>query len=458
MEPTILRNLLYNQEYVRTALPYLKEEYFVQPADNLIFRLIHNHIDKYNKNPTRESLALDLEKETISEGLYTDAMELLENLSEDPADLEWLVNETETFCKDKALFNALKQSVSIVDGSDKNLARGSIPEILKEALAISFDPDVGHDYLNDPDKRYDDMHCNVRKIPFDIAYLNKITNGGVEPKSLNIILAGTNVGKSLFLCHDAAHKLALGHKVLYVTYEMAESKIGQRIDANLMHTELDDFMDMSREEYMKKFNKLKETCKGELVIKEFPAAMTNVNHLRHLLSELQLKRDFEPDIIYIDYINLLTSSRLRYGSTVNSYLLVKAVAEEVRGLAQEYNLPIMTATQTNRGGQSSSDLELDDTGESFGLPQTADFMLGVMVPQEMVDLSQWYVKQLKNRYKDKSKNRTGIIGVDYPRMKLYDIAGDDDDDPNPGTVFTTNVPWNATGDKPEWEDRFDDFR
>lgn len=459
MEQTILRCLLSNDEYVRRALPFIKEEYFTEQTDILLFRLIREHIDSYSSLPTKESLGVALQAlENIGETLFQETCELIDSLDTSPVDVDWAIDKTESFCQDRALYNAIKKSIEIVDGNDgaTGLAVGALPELMTDALGVCFDPKIGHEYVGGEDERYADLHFNAKKMPFDIGYLNTITNGGVETKSLNIILAGTNVGKTMFMCHDAATKLAQGGNVLYCTYEMPETKIGWRIDANLAGIPLDDFLTMSQERYKKVMEGVYRNVKGRLIIKEYPAAVTHVGHLRHLLGDLKLKAGFSPDVIYIDYINLLVSSRMKYGNSVNTYMMIKAIAEELHGLAKEYDVPIWSGTQTNRGGQSSSELELEDTAESFGLPQTCDLMLGFAAPDDMVELGQILVKQLKNRYRNKYKNNKGVIGVDYERARFHDV----EDDAQLADYHSTSQPHFDSPERlsDEQRQKFDAFR
>lgn len=437
IEHIIFGNLIENEEYGRKVIPFLKEEYFTDTVDRKIFSIIHDYVGKYNNFPTKSAVEIDLnDVGGLSDDQFKTAKEVVSGLdkSED-RDVAWLVDNTEKFCKDKALYNALMQSIQIVDDSKKDsISVGSIPQILTDALGVSFDSHIGHDFLNDAAERYEFYHRKEVRIGFDIDYFNKITQGGLPRKTLNIALAGTGVGKSLFMCHGAAHNLMAGQNVLYITLEMAEERIAERIDANLLGVTLDDLKDLPQAIYYKLVGKVKERAKGKLIVKEYPTACAGSANFRHLLNELKIKKNFIPDIIYIDYLNICASSRIKPGSNVNSYTYIKAIAEELRGLAVEFNVPIVSATQTNRSGFSNSDVGLEDTSESFGLPATADFMFALITSEELRQLNQIMVKQLKNRYGDPSVHKRFVIGVDYSKMRLYnveasaqvDIVKDDD--------------------------------
>ena len=437
IEHIIFGNLIENEEYGRKVIPFLKEEYFTDTVDRKIFSIIHEYVGKYNNFPTKSAVEIDLnDVGGLSDDQFKTAKEVVSGLdkSED-RDVAWLVDNTEKFCKDKALYNALMQSIQIVDDSKKDsISVGSIPQILTDALGVSFDSHIGHDFLNDAPERYEFYHRKEVRIGFDIDYFNKITQGGLPRKTLNIALAGTGVGKSLFMCHGAAHNLMAGQNVLYITLEMAEERIAERIDANLLGVTLTDLKDLPQAIYYKLIGRVKERAKGKLIVKEYPTACAGAANFRHLLNELKIKKNFIPDIIYIDYLNICASSRIKPGSNVNSYTYIKAIAEELRGLAVEFNVPIVSATQTNRSGFSNSDVGLEDTSESFGLPATADFMFALITSEELRQLNQIMVKQLKNRYGDPSVHKRFVIGVDYSKMRLYnveasaqvDIVKDDD--------------------------------
>ena len=431
IEHIIFGNLIENEEYGRKVIPFLKEEYFTDTVDRKIFSIIHEYVGKYNNFPTKSAVEIDLnDVGGLSDDQFKIAKEVVSGLdkSED-RDVAWLVDNTEKFCKDKALYNALMQSIQIVDDSKKNsISVGSIPQILTDALGVSFDSHIGHDFLNDAAERYEFYHRKEVRIGFDLDFFNKITQGGLPRKTLNIALAGTGVGKSLFMCHNAAQNLMSGQNVLYITLEMAEERIAERIDANLLGVTLDDLKDLPQAIYYKLVGKVKERAKGKLIVKEYPTACAGSANFRHLLNELKIKKNFIPDIIYIDYLNICASSRIKPGSNVNSYTYIKAIAEELRGLAVEFNVPIVSATQTNRSGFSNSDVGLEDTSESFGLPATADFMFALITSEELRQLNQIMVKQLKNRYGDPSVHKRFVIGVDYSKMRLYNVEASAQED------------------------------
>lgn len=426
LENVIFSNLLFNEGYARKVIPFLKGEYFSDKTDALIFDLIDGHVNRYKGFPSPEALVIDLlNRSDLNENQYTEAKDLISEIKSDNVagyDEEWLLDKTEEFCKDKALYNALMQSIQIVDGdkSGDRLSAGSIPQLLSDALGVSFDTNIGHDYLVDAESRFDFFSRKEHKIPFDLDFFNKITKGGVSKKTLNIALAGTGVGKSLFMCHCAAHNIMSGLNVLYITLEMAEERISERIDANLLDIKLDDLVQMPKDSFVKKINKLRKKTDGKLIVKEYPTACAGSANFRHLLNELALKKKFKPDIIYIDYLNICISSRIKSGANVNSYTYIKAIAEELRGLAIEFNVPIFSATQTTRSGYDSSDLSLTDTSESFGLPATADFMFGLVTNENLEKLNQILVIQLKNRYGDLNYFKKFVIGVDRSKMRLYD--------------------------------------
>lgn len=436
IEQTILSHLAYNEEYSRKVLPFLKEEYFVDPSHKITFKLVDSYINKYNGLPSKEAILIELGNASgLNETGFKAAKEVVESLTRDETGMDWLIDTTEKFCQDKALYNAVSKSIQIMDGTDKSFEKGMIPKVLQDALAVTFDNSVGHDYLEDFDQRYDFYHRKEARLPFDLNYMNEITNGGIPAKTLNIILAGTGVGKTMFMCHCAAGNLTLGRNVLYITMEMAEEEIAKRIDANLMNVPLDELLVLPRETYRTKVKKVREKTVGKLLIKEYPTASASSHHFRALLNELALKKNFVPDIIYIDYLNICASSRIKPGANVNSYTYIKSIAEELRGLAVEFKLPIVSATQTTRTGYSSSDVELTDTSESFGLPATADFMIALISTEELADMGQIMVKQLKNRYGDPNKFKRFVIGVDRAKMKFYDVEQGAQENLLEGPVF-----------------------
>jgi replicative DNA helicase len=423
-EQIILLNLMKSESFMRKTLPFLKSEYFDASPDRKIFEQIQNHINEYNKLPSTSALALGLEGRTdLTESEYTSCGEILDELSELPVESneEWLLDETEKFCQEKAIYNAIMDSIQILDGKDKTHDKGSIPLLLQDALGVSFDPHVGHDYIDKWDERYDFYHKIEKRIPFDLEYFNKITSGGIPRKTLSIILAGTGVGKSLAMCHFAAANLLQGYNVLYITLEMAEERIAERIDANLMNVTMDDLKMLSRDMYEKRMKNTMSKTKGKLIIKEYPTASAHTGHFRALMNDLALKRNFKPDIVFIDYLNICASARIKAGSNVNSYTYVKTIAEEIRGLAVEKEVAIFSATQVNRSGFTNSDPGLEDTSESFGLPATADLMFALISTEEMEQMGQIMVKQLKNRYNDPTLNKRFTVGIDRARMKLYDL-------------------------------------
>lgn len=428
LEHTILKNLIYNETYMRKVLPFLRPEYFKDPIERIVFNEIILFVEKYKNLPTHESLIINLtESVVLKEEQVRDGVELLKQVHLDrkePSDIPWLSTQTEKFCQDSALYNAVLEAVSIMDGHEKEggKLKASIPDILTKALSISFDPHVGHDYLLESESRFEFYHHTEKKIPFDLEYFNKITRGGFSTKTLNIFLAGTGVGKTLVMCHMAAAAMAQGNSVLYITMEMAEERIAERIDANLLNVELSKLATVSKPDYDKKFAALLSKTQGKLVIKEYPTAAASTLHFRALLNELALKKSFRPDIIFIDYLNICASSRIRIGGNVNSYTYVKSIAEELRGLAVEFDVPVVSATQTTRAGFDNSDLEVTDTSESWGLPQTADFMAAIIATEDLTALGQFMIKVLKNRYEDRKVNKRFVIGVDYPKMRLFDVA------------------------------------
>tara|TARA_Y100000296_G_scaffold48973_1_gene56117 strand:+ start:1031 stop:2395 length:1365 start_codon:yes stop_codon:yes gene_type:complete len=421
IEKTILGNLVYNESYVRMAFPFLKTEYFMNNDEQKLFGIIGEHIEKYKNTPSKEVLHIMLnERDNLTEEAYKNIFGLIDELrlTEDD-NIQWLIDTTEKFCQEKALYNALMESVHIVDEDNNSQDKGDIPKILTDALSVSFDPSIGHDYFEDSGDRFDYYHQKESKIEFDLEMLNKITKGGLSRKSLNIILAGTGVGKSLFMCHCSAANLSAGNNVLYITLEMAEEKIAERIDANLLDVSMEDLTGLSKKKYLEKVERVRSRTIGKLVVKEYPTAIAHVGHFRHLINELSLKKKFTPDIIYVDYLNICSSSRLKSG-IANSYTYVKSIAEELRGLAVEYNVPVVSATQTTRSGYGNSDVELTDTSESFGLPATADLMFALVSTEELEELNQVMIKQLKNRYNDLIINKKFILGIDRAKMRLYD--------------------------------------
>ena len=430
LEKTILKSLLKNEDYCRKVIPFLKSEYF-SSEDKVLFEQINEFILKYNKRPTIDALTIEIDSASkISDQeikACKSALISFENSKEETTE-EWLLDKTENFCQEKAIYQAMMLSIEIMNGQNKTLNKGSIPHVLTEALAVSFDPNIGHDFFQDIEKRYDFYHKIEERIPFDLEFFNKITKGGLPKKTLNIILAGTGVGKSLAMCHFAAANLSQGKNVLYVTMEMAEERIAERIDANLLNIAVDDLEKLPKELYEKKVNSLKNKTDGKLIIKEYPTASASSQHFRNLLNELRLKKNFVPNIIYIDYLNICSSARIKAGANVNSYTFIKAIAEELRGLAVEFNVPIISATQTTRSGYSNSDVGLEDTSESFGLPATADFMFALISTEQLESLGQIMVKQLKNRYNDPTANKRFVVGVDRAKMKLYDVEASAQED------------------------------
>ena len=421
VEFLILRNLLYNEEYVRKVIPFVKAEYFEDIKQKVIFEEISKFVGEYNQPATKEILCIEIEKRNdINDSSFKEITDTVAALVDDPADFDWLVNTTEKWCRDRAIYLALLESISLADGKDETQNRDAIPTILSDALSVSFDTHIGHDYLNDYEERYESYHRKEDKIEFDLEYFNKITKGGLPNKTLNIALAGTGVGKSLFMCHVASSTLLQGKNVLYITLEMAEEKIAERIDANLLNVAIQDITDLPKQMYETKVTNLAQKTQGTLIIKEYPTAAAHSGHFKALLQELALKKSFRPDIIFIDYLNICASSRYRGNSTVNSYSYIKAIAEELRGLAVEANLPIVSATQTTRSGFGSSDVELTDTSESFGLPATADLMFALISTEDLEALNQIMVKQLKNRYNDPTIHKRFVVGIDRAKMRLYD--------------------------------------
>ena len=419
IEKQILAGLINDEQYTRQVLPFLKEHYFGQIDQKLVFKIITQYFEKYNALPKREALSIEIEQVAgVDDKTIQSALQTVNELPTTDVD-EWLVDQTETFCQDKAIYNAIMSGIEIIEKTPDN--KGQLPGLLQEALQVSFDNSIGHDFIDDADRRYEFYHQEETRVPFDLDMMNKITKGGLPTKTLNIILSGTGVGKSLFMCHCAAANITEGKNVLYITMEMAEERIAERIDANLLDVTMEDLNVLPKSAYDKKMARLKERCTGKLVIKEYPTASANANHFRHLIQELRTKKNFKPDVIYIDYLNICASFRIRGGANAGSYAIVKAIAEELRGLAVECNVPIISATQTNRQGFSSSDIGLEDTSESFGLPATADFMVALSQTEELERLNQYMVKQLKNRFADPAFHRKFVVGVDKSRMRLYDV-------------------------------------
>jgi len=421
VEILILKSLINNEKYLRKVLPFVKSEYFEDTSQKIIFEEIFNFVEQYNELATKEILCIEVEKRSdINEETFRNISEVIFSLDEEIVEYNWLIDTTEIWCRDRAIYLALMDSIYIADGKDDSKGRDAIPSILSDALSVSFDTHIGHDYLNDYEERYESYHRKEDKIKFDLEYFNKITKGGIPNKTLNIALAGTGVGKSLFMCHVASSALLQGKNVLYITLEMAEEKIAERIDANLLNVSIQDIVDLPKNMFESKVTNLAQKTQGTLIIKEYPTASAHSAHFKSLLQELALKKSFRPDIIFIDYLNICASSRYRGNSNVNSYSYIKAIAEELRGLAVETNVPIFSATQTTRSGYGSSDVELTDTSESFGLPATADLMFALISTEELESLGQILVKQLKNRYNDAATNKRFVVGIDRAKMRLYD--------------------------------------
>ena len=465
LETTILKNLIYNEDFSRKVLPFLKPEYFLDSTEKTVFAEIYDFINEYKNPPTKEALVINFtEKKTLTAEQVGNAIELLNEIhlaKDEPTEQQWLMNQTEKFCQDKAIYNAIMESVTILDDKKGIKSKGEIPKLLSDALGVTFDNNIGHDYINDSDSRYDFYHRVEEKIRFDLDLFNKITKGGLPSKTLNIAMAGTGVGKSLFMCHVAASCLSQGQNVLYITMEMAEERIAERIDANLLNVTMNELHTATKSEYDRKFQALRAKTHGKLIIKEYPTASASVLHFRALLNDLALKKNFKPDIIFIDYLNICCSARIKPGANVNTYSYVKSIAEELRGLAVEYDLPIMSATQTTRSGYTNTDPGLEDTSESFGLPATADFMFALISTEELEQLNQIMVKQLKNRYSDPNTYKRFVVGIDRAKMKLYDAeesaqmdildSGKDDDKP-------LNSFGNRERSEKKFHKNFDDFK
>jgi len=437
LEQTILRNILTDERYMRKVLPFVKPDYF-EGVYRILFKEAGKFVGKYNKLPTAESFKIELDQtDKLTGEQYKIAVDILPQLfSKDAIDEQWLLDTTEKWCQDRAIYNAIMESISIIDGKHETMTKGALPDLLTKALSVAFDTNVGHDYVENYEERYDFYHTEEDRIPFDLEYFNKITKGGVPRKTLNIALAGTGVGKSLFMCHVAAGALVEGRNVLYITMEMAEERIAERIDANLLNVPIDQLPNLSREMFRTKVEDIARKTTGKLIVKEYPTGSAHSGHFRALLNELKLKRQFEPDIIFIDYLNICASSRMKgMGGAINSYSYIKAIAEELRGLAVEFNVPIFSATQTTRSGYGNSDVGLEDTSESFGLPATADLMFALISTEELEGLGQMMVKQLKNRYNDPTMHKRFVIGVDRGKMRLYDVDETEQNLTNDTPVF-----------------------
>ncbi len=456
LQTHILNHLLNNEEYCRRVIPYLKKEYFEGPHKT-VFDLIVGFVSKHNKLPTSKVLNLELKKLNQPPEVLQPASELITEIeNKSDVDTNYLINESETWCRDRSVYLAIMDSIQIIEGKDASRTEGAIPDILSKALGVSFDQAIGHDYIDNSEQRFDFYNHTEDRIPFDLDYFNKITKGGLPNKTLNIALAGTGVGKSLFMCHCAASVLQQGKNVLYITLEMAEERIAERIDANLMNLPIQQLSSLPKGVFDEKIGKIAKSSVGKLIVKEYPTGAAHTGHFRALLNELKLKKDFEPDIIYVDYLNICASSRMRgLGGSINSYSYIKAIAEELRGLAVEFNVPIVSATQTTRSGYSNTDVGLEDTSESFGLPATADLMFALITTEELEELGQMMVKQLKNRYNDPTKYRRFVIGIDRARMKLYDVEESAQSDIM--TEMAPDKPINTWGDN-ETKDTFADFK
>jgi replicative DNA helicase len=423
IEHIILKNLIKNEDYMRKVLPFLREEYFHKEDERVLFSTLNTFILEYNELPSFETIQLNIQSKNMTENLFDSVNKLVTSIKtdEDTFNEKWLLDSTETFCQDKAVYNAIMKSIEIMNNKKGVASKGAIPQLLSDALSVSFDAKVGHSYTEDYENRFDYYHRVEEKIPFDLEFFNRITKGGVPKKTLNIALAGTGVGKSLFMCHVAASCLNQGKNVLYITLELAEEEVAKRIDANLMNVTFDDLMEMPKEMYQKKMDSIRNKTDGKLFIKEYPTASASTIHFKGLLNELNLKKSFVPDVIFVDYLNICTSARIKPGSSVNSYTFVKSIAEELRGLAVEFSVPLFSATQTTRTGFVSSDVGLEDTSESFGLPATADFMFALISTEELQELNQIMIKQLKNRYNDPTLNKRFVVGIDRSKMRLYDV-------------------------------------
>lgn len=421
-EATILRNLIYNEDYSRKVIPFIQPDYFEEKTERIVFEEVTKFIVKYGSSITTEALSIEIDNRTdLNESEIKNIYEFTKSLNDNPVDYKWLLDTTERWCKDRAIYLALMESIHIADGKDEKKNRDAIPSILSDALAVSFDNNIGHDYFENYEQRYDFYNRKENRMPFDIEYLNKITNGGVPNKTLNIFLSGPNVGKTLMMCHIASSFLLQNKNVLYITLEMAEEEIAKRIDANILNIPINQFEDLPKNIFEKKVNKILERTKGRLIVKQYPTASAHAGHFKALINELQLKKSFRPDVIFIDYLNICASSRFKTNSNVNSYSYVKSITEEVRGMVVELDVPLFTATQTTRGGFSSSDIEMTDISESFGTAATADLLLAIISTEELDNMNQVMIKQLKNRYSDKSINKRFVVGIDRSKMRLYDV-------------------------------------
>jgi archaellum biogenesis ATPase FlaH len=459
IETQILSNLVTNEEYVRKVIPFLKSDYFTESDDRIVFEKIFDYVSKYNNAPAKSALLIALQDDRkISEDLYVQCETLINGLNVTDVDDKWLVDETEKFCKDKAVYNAIMDSIQIIDGSDKERSKDALPSLLSDALAVGFDNNVGHDYIENSLDRYEFYNRVEEKIPFDLEYFNKITEGGLPNKTLNIALAGTGVGKSLFMCHMAAACITQGKNVLYITLEMAEERIAERIDANMMNVPIGDLKDLPKKMFDDRITKIKNKIDGKLIIKEYPTASAHAGHFKALLQELKLKRDFAPDIIFIDYLNICNSSRFKAGSNANSYTIIKSIAEELRGLAVEHDLPIVSATQTTRSGYGNSDVELTDTSESFGLPATADLMFALISTEELEEQQQIMVKQLKNRYADPTSNKRFMVGVDRSKMRLFDLTEEVQNQITDSGQNKSNATFDSGTFSTKMSSNYDDFK
>ena len=450
IENTILSNLFYKEEYARKALPFIKDEYFTNRIEQVIFTTIFNFITKYNNVPTKDAILIEINsRKDINDTEHTQLKDYINTITDQETDEQWLLDTTEKWCKDRAVHNAVLSGIKILDGKDKRQTPEAIPGILSDALAVSFDNHIGHDYIDDAENRYEWYHTKEKRFQFDLDYMNRITKGGIPAKTLNIALAGTGVGKSLFMCHCASNFLTQGYNVLYITLEMAEERIAERIDANLLDVSMDDLHVMPKDLYDNKLKKISDKTYGKLIIKEYPTASAHSGHFKALINELALKKSFRPNVVFIDYLNICASSRFK-GGNIGSYFYIKAIAEELRGLAVEFNVPIFSATQTTRTGYTSTDIGLEDTSESFGLPATADFMFALISTEELEALGQMKIKQLKNRYNDPSVNRSFIVGVDRAKMRLYDVGQ------NAQTIVDSNQ--KEVEQKEVAYDKFSDFK
>ena len=452
IERIILRNLFYNEDFTRKALPFIKSEFFTNHNESILFGEINEFVNKYKNLPTKETILVELNKrKDLKEEELSEIKTIVNKLDNQEVELQWLLDTTEKFCKDRAVHNAVLDGIKILDGKDKKRTPEAIPTILSDALAVSFDNHIGHDYIEDAEARFKYYHTKEKKYQFDLSYFNRITKGGVPSKTLNIALAGTGVGKSLFMCHCASAYLAQGLNVLYITLEMAEERIAERIDANLLDTTIDDLHALPKDLYDSKILKVKNKTNGQLIIKEYPTASAHSGHFRALFNELALKKSFRPDVVFVDYLNICASARFK-GGNISSYFYIKAIAEELRGLAVEFDVPIFSATQTTRTGYVSTDIGLEDTSESFGLPATADFMFAIISNEELEKLGQLKIKQLKNRYNDPSMNRAFIVGIDRSKMKLFDVANTSQN------IVNNNQQEVKQEEKTDPYDKFSDFK